>query len=301
MSAKFLEGFSGKFAEQWTTTLLTPAFVFWAGGAIAAWQKFGWDTLIKWFIPLPEPLQIASLLGIFLIISISAFIVQRFDVIIIQFLEGYSLQKIQWLDKYLIQISKYRRNKVKEQLRTLNNKGIAALKPGEKSQHFQLDRQFHYFPTESDLLPTRLGNVLRSAERRPLNRYGLDAVICWPHLWLLLPDPVRNDLSTSRNDLNAAARTWLWSILFIIWWPSLGAKWAMLGALVALLTYNTWMLDAAATYADLISATFDTHRHLLYKSLRFPLPTNTDTEIADGDRLTNYLWHEHRQAIDFKD
>ncbi|MCC5666814.1 hypothetical protein LC653_23705 [Nostoc sp. CHAB 5784] len=42
MSAKFLESFGSKLAEQWLANLLTPAFVFWAGGAAAGLQHFGW-------------------------------------------------------------------------------------------------------------------------------------------------------------------------------------------------------------------------------------------------------------------
>ncbi|MGG6269115.1 hypothetical protein ACQ4M3_25580 [Leptolyngbya sp. AN03gr2] len=300
MSAKFLEAFSGKFAEQWIATLLTPAFIFWAGGAIAAWQKLGWQNLSSWFILLPESLQIASLFGIFLIVSLSALTIQRFDILIIQFLEGYWFQKIRGLNNFLVKQSRNQRSQLIEQLRTLNNLG-SSMNTQQRTLYFQCDQQFRYFPDENELLPTRLGNILRSAERRPLKRYGLDAIICWTHLWLLLPDAARTDLSTARSDLNAAARAWIWSILFMVWYPIFGAQWAVSGAIVALVIYNTWILDAARTYADLITAAFDTHRHLLYKSLRFPLPDRTDTEPQHGEQLTRYLWRDHPQAISLKD
>jgi hypothetical protein len=66
-------------------------------------------------------------------------------------------------------------------------------------------------------MPTRLGNLLRAAERKPLEKYGLDAIICWSRLWMLLPDAVKKDLQESRADLNNAARVWLWSLLFCGW------------------------------------------------------------------------------------
>jgi hypothetical protein len=52
-----------------------------------------------------------------------------------------------------------------------------------------------------------------------------------------------------------------------------------------------WILDAATTYADLIDATFDVHRTLLYKSLRWQLPATAAAEIEAGKQLTAYLWN----------
>ena len=289
MSAKFLEGFSGKFAEQWTTTLLTPAFVFWAGGAIAAYQKFGWTACSAWFIPLPEPLQIASLFGIFLTIAISAFIIHRFDLAVIRLLEGYWTKPFTALTKCLTQREKHRRNRIKTKLTKLNDR-FETLDAIEQTQHFQLSTQFNQIPREADLLPTRLGNILRGAERRPTERYGLDAIVCWSRLWILLPEAPRTDLSAARTDLNAAARTWLWSVLFMIWYPTLGATWALIGAIGALWIYYTWLLDAATLYAELIIATFDTHRHLLYQSIRWDIPNDPNEERRVGKQLTRYLW-----------
>ena len=37
-------------------------------------------------------------------------------------------------------------------------------------------------------LPTPIGNILRAAERRPFDKYGLDAIVVWPRLWPALPE-----------------------------------------------------------------------------------------------------------------
>ncbi len=89
MSAKFLESIGSKLAEQWVASLLTPAFVFWAGGAAAGLQRFGWKPASTWFSKQPEPLQIALLVGGFCLIAASAFVVQRFDLPVLRFLEVY--------------------------------------------------------------------------------------------------------------------------------------------------------------------------------------------------------------------
>ena len=41
MTAKVMDSFGGKLAEQWVATLLTPAFIFWLGGFLTALQRLG--------------------------------------------------------------------------------------------------------------------------------------------------------------------------------------------------------------------------------------------------------------------
>ncbi|MFE4104896.1 MAG: hypothetical protein ACTS3T_15570, partial [Almyronema sp.] len=148
--------------------------------------------------------------------------------------------------------------------------------------------------------PTRLGNILRAAERKPSEKYGLDAVICWSRLWLLLPDAVKQDLQAARADLNSAARVCLWSLLFCGWAllslqfdPKFTinplALWPLLGLLSARFAYQ-WAIAAATTYSELIEASFDLYRHLLYESLRWHLPADPAVERRVGAELTQYLW-----------
>ena len=85
----------------------------------------------------------------------------------------------------------------------------------EKSLLYQRLRRF---PDEQQyFMPTRLGNLLKAAELRPLSKYGLDSVICWPRIWLLLPESAKTELVNARADLDTGARIWSWSILFLVW------------------------------------------------------------------------------------
>ncbi len=55
------------------------------------------------------------------------------------------------------------------------------------------------FPVEGQLLPTRLGNILRAAERYPFDRYRIEAITIFPRLVHLLPPEFSNQLEESNN------------------------------------------------------------------------------------------------------
>ncbi len=75
---------------------------------------------------------------------------------------------------------------------------------------------------------TPIGNILRAAERRPADKYGLDTITVWPHLWLLLPEDNRQELRAARTSLDTAVAAATWGLLFCVFtpftpWPSLSA------------------------------------------------------------------------------
>jgi hypothetical protein len=288
VSAKFLEGFGGKLAEQWVAAVLTPAFVFWAGGAIAGIQRFGWTDIHDWFSRQPNSLQIAVLIAGFCLIAASAFVVQRFEFAVLRFLEGYWPAWLRWLRGWLVARQARQYERMGDRWQALMQLNPAQMTAEERDELVQLDWQQIHLPLGNQLMPTRLGNILRAAEQRPLDKYGLDAIVCWSRLWLLLPDAVKQELQVARANLNTTARLWLWSVLFVGWgiWELWAAPVGLLSAIVA----YRWAIAAARTYGELIEATFDLYRHLLYESLRWHLPSDPNQEREAGRKLTEYLW-----------
>jgi hypothetical protein len=139
-------------------------------------------------------------------------------------------------------------------------------------------------------MPTRLGDILRAAERRPDDKYGLDAIVCWPALWLLLPAEAKTELVQARSALDGAARTWLWGALFVVWTP-----WTWLALpvaiLVPVLAYYVSILMAATAFGDLTVTAFDLYRFLLYDALHLPRPSSPALERSQaGPRVTRMLW-----------
>ncbi|TFE31150.1 hypothetical protein E0F15_10260 [Frankia sp. B2] len=139
-------------------------------------------------------------------------------------------------------------------------------------------------------LATRTGNILRAAERRPTDKYGLDTIICWPRLWPLLPDTHRTDLAAARTALDTAATITLWALLF----AATGGLYTLLaipaGLAVATITVTVVIPARAQAFGELIEVAFDTHRTQLYTHLRWPLPHTPAEEKPAGQALTAYLW-----------
>ncbi|MEA5467120.1 hypothetical protein [Leptothoe sp. PORK10 BA2] len=301
MYSKFLEGMTGKVSEQWVTNLLTPAFVFWLGGLAASIYHFGWTPLKTWALQQPQPVQVGLLIVGLIVIVTSSSVAQKFDRPMLRFLEGYWPRWMKPLRHKRTQRYVNQWQQQQQRWSTLYAKGEAALSAEELNEYAQLDWLVMHSPSQpNQFMPTRLGNLLRASEYRSKERYGLDAVVCWPRLWLLLPDSTRKELQEARAALNTTVRISFWSLLFLVWTPL--AWWAPLLALpVAWFSYRI-ALSAAAVYVDLLEATFDVHRHLLYQSLRIKLPKNPIKEAEDGKKLTQYLWREPDPTMpDFHD
>lgn len=298
MYSKFLEGMTSKVAEQWATNLLTPAFIFWLGGLAAGISYYDWQPFKTWALQQPQALQVGLFILGLLVVVISAMLVQKFDRIMLRYLEGYWPK---WMNPLRRARTRRYINQWQQNLQRwseLYSKGEDHLTLEEFDEYAQLDWLIVHSPTKpNQFMPTRLGNLLRASEFRSKERYGLDAVVCWPRLWLLIPDSSRKELQDARAALNTAARAWLWSLLFCGWallavYPfRLSALWPLpFGLLSAAFVYYFWVLDAARTYSDLIESIFDLYRTLLYQSLRWPLPASPKAERESGAALTQYLW-----------
>lgn len=296
-NAKFVEGFSSTLANRWIGTLFTPAFVFWLGGGLAITQQVGWKRVLDFFTALVEPIPIGLGVLALLVVSASGFVAQQFEFAVLRFLEGYWPRWCRFLSRALIKLQKRKLKAIDRKWQNFNRKGLQVLTPEERQDYIQTDLQLSEFPDTGRVLPTRLGNILRSAEDRCAEKYGLDAIICWPRLWLLLPDAVKTELTAAREALNLTARLWLWGMLFCLWAPMFWVWWPLLLGLLTAWLSHQWMLQAAQVYGDLLESAFDLYRFNLYESLRWPKPKTPAQERALGQELTDYLWHGSERGL----
>jgi hypothetical protein len=289
MLPKFLESLGDTLAKEWVAKVFTPAFVFWFGGALAWGWRFGWNSFDAILTQKTNALPIVQVLVGLLLVAVSAIVVQRLELNVLRFLEGYWVSWLRPLRKWLIHRQAVHGDKAEQRFQTLAGKGLASLTADELDEYARLDWQLKQTPVKPDrLMPTQLGNILRAAELRSLEKYGLESIICFPRLWLLLPNEVKTELTEARGRLNAMVRIWVWSVLFLGW--GIWAWWAIPIGIIAAFVSHRWILDAAVIYGDLVESAFDLYRTSLYKSLRWKLPTNPTEERQTGAALTDYLW-----------
>lgn len=295
MMTSLWSGLGSKLAERWMELLFSPALAFWAW---AAWLALPPDHWADWERALnsgPSLHQALTLVAALVWVMLSAAVVRQLRFPTLRVLEGYWPRVLDRLRGWLKARVAARLERQQAEFQQLAGKGVDRLDDPQLGEYLRLDLALMQAPADPRyLMPTRLGNLLRAAEMAPRDRYGLDGVICWPRLWLLLPENVRNELTRARDGLDAAAELWLWGLLFLTlggWSP-----WPVAAGLILSLYAYRQALRAAEVYAALIQSAYDLHRFALYHALHWPRPANPAQEHAAGEALTQYLWRGSDRA-----
>jgi hypothetical protein len=295
MLGAFWNSVGGKIADRWAT-VSAGALVFWLGGLLAWALGHGGFSSLKepadWLAHQPAPTELALVLAVLLGVAASGIVVQSLTTPAIRAMEGYWPGWLKPIRNLLLKRMAQRAEKDDKRWQELAERVLPPAQPTgpDVAAFVRLERRLHRRPAKPEqLMPTALGNTLRAAESHPVDKYGLDGVSVWPHLWLVVPDATRQELITARAALDSAARACVWGLLFLAFAP-----WTLLavptGLVVAASAVYWWAPAAARVFADLVEAAFDLHRTALYQHLRWPLPANPQDERAQGQLLTMYLW-----------
>ncbi|NYH51396.1 hypothetical protein HNR06_000985 [Nocardiopsis arvandica] len=105
--------------------------------------------------------------------------------------------------------------------------------------------------------PTWCGDRLNALAQRLDRDHDLDVAVVWPHLWLVLPDQVRSEITEARQSLGRATALVGWGVLYlglaVWWWPAV--------LVFAVLSAVGWWRTRVATevYATLVEASVRLH------------------------------------------
>lgn len=293
MLGSFWDAVAGKLAERWAASARA-AVVFWVGAGLAwvyagsGWSRF--SDVTDWLNEQDVAAQVTAVLAALVAVAASAVVVQRLTTPVLRQLEGYWPRWLRGLtDRRRNRILRLRAAESETWQRLQRQLDEGELTASQRVDLARLEHRRHRRPVRDvEVLPTRIGNILRAAESRPRHRYGLEAIMVWPRLWLVLPELARRELGTARSSLDSSVAAAIWGVLFAAFTPL--AWWAApVGIAVTIAAVACWVPARAEVFADLLEAAYDLYRTDLYRQLRWPLPNSPADEHQTGAEVTAYL------------
>src|SRR5882724_2134319 len=237
----------------------------------------------------------------FLIILISGFL-YNLNVPIIRLYEGYPWRNSRlgrWLTKRQLtnlqgqQTAFVRLRALRETLKA-NNKNDASLPEVKAQLNIAARLKFNQYPEAHKVLPTRLGNMIRSFEDYPWRQYRMASVTLWSRIVAVAPKgyvAIADDSKTSLDFflncsfLSAVLIIWMLSTGFIFHVPfvSTRAFWLWLVELAFFTFLLIWCYQAAivsaAAWGEQVKGVFDLYRFDLLRSLGYKdVPTTREEE-----------------------
>ena len=223
---------------------------------------------------------------ILLAVLSSALVIHPFQQLLVRVLEGYWDQIPILRSLRFIGVEINRRRRMEIQL--------------SKRSRALFDRL--YPPDIKDLLPTRLGNVLRAAERRAGKSHGFSMPVeMFPRIYPYISPPLAQGIADARDELDIACRLcvvlWLLALVSGIVFTVDGAVPATGGAVLAIPAVTALLaalayrgaVRAGEDYGKFLYYVFDLHRRDLIRALGYDPPRNPEAEKELIEAITLWL------------
>lgn len=173
--------------------------------------------------------------------------------------------------------------------------------PARTSAAWNLDR--NYPGSEDQLFPTRFGNIMRATEYHGYKRYGLDQVVVWPRVEMLLGQAERDVHESVRGDVAffvnvCLAASAVAGVAAVLGFEHRSAP-LLVGALAASALFGLSylaVLQAALRWGDAVRSSVDLHRLELYRTMGLKLPLTPHEEQNVGRALTRCLLYSEPLA-----
>lgn len=197
---------SGLFDPRFRLTVWLPTVVFAVATGGVVVLGVGWAKSVSWWRTAGTEGQIALAILAFSGVTLLAFLLSARLMSFLQFFEGY------WDELPLGErLANRRKAHYRARLAVL---ATAARENDAEGQRAQAKMYYWYPPAETpeEVMPTRVGNVLRASEVHPTLRYSIDAAIIWPRLYGLLPGSFVENFGQAKSQLDLMA---VWTVLSV--------------------------------------------------------------------------------------
>jgi hypothetical protein len=160
----------------------------------------------------------------------------------------------------------------------------------------KLFRAATLYPEKVDnVLPTKLGNVMRAYERYAAVVYGMEAIVLWPRILMVIPEEARTRVREGEALFQFALNALIVGIISFVFYTAMmgvslhngnstdllnALKWLVIPVLSALLGWFGWsqLPGAALERGDQIKAVFDLYRAPLAQALGLTIPPTHEAE-----------------------
>jgi len=238
---------------------------------------------------------------------------------IVQFLEGYwgasqaalaiRTQRILYYQKLCERLERAQ-NSASEVLNSWKDAGVKATAHSRapfNSQYSEAKRvrDTAFPPLLDQIMPTRLGNILRRAEIQAGSQYGMNALQSVPHLLMIAPEKHASYVNDQRTLLDLAVRMTFLSavatgtaVLFL--WPY--GPWVLVTLFPYAITYLSYRgaVVAARHYGSALSLLINLDRFRLYEELHLQLPATTEDERDLNERMARLFAYDIDEDVRYE-
>jgi hypothetical protein len=293
MFTELWKSLGGSFDKRWLLYAFGPALLFWGAGLWVWMQIYGLSEALQLWQSYALETQFFYGIAAFLLVVLTALLLEAFEGGILRAYEGYWPWIQAWANRRAAGLCEMRAKQMELRRKLVTGE----LTSRERAELGRLNARLRHRPKEPQRsMPTYLGDILRTAEDYPRERYGLDPIVLWPRLYSHLSETLREALGATQEQLDLALRLTTLMLLYGIIWSLVAAFsqawWVFSWTLPALpLAWLVWRSahPAAISYAGLFRSAFDLHRGDVYEALRWPKPSSPQEEVAAGERLMLYL------------
>jgi hypothetical protein len=294
MFISFMEVLGGFFDRRFILAYWAPAFIAASllGGVLLL--GLGWQRTLNWWAGI-STLEVTILgVGALVAITVLAYLLQAMTATVIRLYEGYG-----WGNR----VANWARSEQRRAWRELKQTSSYGDSDGALKAIHQpgsYSKLYFNFPRDPAFLrPTRLGNTLTAAEEYSFQVYGLDSILWWPRLVVLLPGPFRAQVDDALVPmvtlLNLSAMLNLLAIIGGGLLILIGGQWFLFAAVFLGAFVLAWLcyqaaVGQAASYGSLIRVAFDLYRHEILKQMHIPVPDDLIKERVLWSGLNQWIF-----------
>lgn len=238
-------------------------------------------------------MSLRDMVGLAVLVAVLSVALHPLQTPLIQLLEGYWLRLPMGEEIYVLGVERHRkawaedRAVMREYSRDHQSVPYRAVSAARFASDWRPRNPQH-------LLPTTLGNTLRAGEERAASRYGMQTHIVVPRLMPLLDEQHRERLADGRNQLDAAARLCVVSLIcvpvsLLLLLPTV--SWLYIPLVFFFLAWGAYQsaVSAARTYCNNLAAAVDLHHLQLWRALALAVPTDLGDEQLRAKMLSRFL------------